>query len=54
LCLPDEAEADTAASMDDKMEILMQQKFIHLNLMLPYELWAELRRTGHPKLEPFI
>lgn len=42
-----------AASVDDKMEILMQQKFIHLNLMLPYELWAELRRTGHPKLEPF-
>ncbi|KAA9037196.1 SusD/RagB family nutrient-binding outer membrane lipoprotein [Ginsengibacter hankyongi] len=42
-----------AASVDDKMEILMQQKFIHLNLMQPYELWTELRRTGHPKLEPF-
>jgi len=42
-----------AGSVDDKMEVLMQQKFIHLNLMLPYELWSELRRTGHPKLEPF-
>lgn len=42
-----------AGSVDDKMEILMQQKFIHLNLMQPYELWTELRRTGHPKLEPF-
>jgi hypothetical protein len=42
-----------AATIDDKMEILMQQKFIHLNLMQPYELWTELRRTGHPKLEPF-
>lgn len=42
-----------ANSTDDKMEILMQQKFIHLNLMQPYELWTELRRTGHPKLEPF-
>lgn len=42
-----------ASSIDDKMEILMQQKFIHLNLMQPYELWTELRRTGHPKLEPF-
>ena len=31
----------------------MQQKFIHLNLTLPYECWTELRRTGHPKLEPF-
>jgi hypothetical protein len=34
------------------MELLMQQKYIHLNLMCPYELWAELRRTRHPKLEP--
>jgi hypothetical protein len=42
-----------AGTVDDKMEVLMQQKFIHLNLMLPYELWSELRRTGHPKLEPF-
>lgn len=42
-----------APSLEDKMEILMQQKFIHLNLLHPYELWAELRRTGHPKLEPF-
>ena len=42
-----------AASVEDKMEILMQQKFIHLNILHPYELWAELRRTGHPKLEPF-
>ena len=42
-----------AASIDDKMEILMQQKFIHLNILHPYECWAELRRTGHPKLEPF-
>ena len=42
-----------AATTDDKMEILMQQKYIHLNLMQPYELWSELRRTGHPKLEPF-
>ncbi|HVI47505.1 MAG TPA: SusD/RagB family nutrient-binding outer membrane lipoprotein [Chitinophaga sp.] len=43
----------TAGSLDDKMEILMQQKYIHLNLLQPYELWAELRRTRHPKLEPF-
>ncbi|MCW3467611.1 SusD/RagB family nutrient-binding outer membrane lipoprotein [Chitinophaga nivalis] len=42
-----------APAVDDKMEILMQQKFIHLNILHPYELWAELRRTRHPKLEPF-
>jgi hypothetical protein len=34
------------------MEILMQQKYIHLNLHGVYELLAELRRTRHPKLEP--
>ncbi len=44
---------NAAPSLDDKMEILMQQKYIHLNILHPYELWAELRRTGHPKLEPF-
>jgi len=47
------ARFDAAAGADGKMEILMQQKYIHLNLLHPYELWAELRRTRHPKLEPF-
>ena len=44
---------NSKTSVDDKMEIIMQQKYIHFNLMYPYELWAELRRTRHPKLEPF-
>lgn len=44
-----QAEFEAAA---DKMEILMQQKYIHLNIMSPFELFAELRRTGCPKLEP--
>jgi hypothetical protein len=39
-------------NLEDQMEVLMQQKYLHLNLMGPYELWAELRRTRHPKLEP--
>ncbi len=43
---------DTRANLEDKMEILMQQKYIHLNIMAPFELWAELRRTRHPYLEP--
>jgi hypothetical protein len=38
--------------IEDKMEILMQQKYIHLNIVAPFELWAELRRTRHPYLEP--
>lgn len=43
--------AFNAASEDHKMEILMQQKYIHINLLRPYQLWGELRRTRHPKLE---
>jgi hypothetical protein len=46
------ARFDSRPTTDDKMELLMQQKYVHLNLMCPYELWAELRRTRHPKLEP--
>ncbi|SHM12449.1 Starch-binding associating with outer membrane [Chitinophaga jiangningensis] len=42
-----------AATVEDKMEVLMQQKYIHLNLPGAYELFTELRRTRHPKLEPF-
>jgi hypothetical protein len=37
---------------DDKMEVLMQQKYIHINLIEPYDLFTDLRRTRHPKLEP--
>ncbi|WP_167021196.1 SusD/RagB family nutrient-binding outer membrane lipoprotein [Chitinophaga sp. Cy-1792] len=44
---------DAAANVEDKMEILMQQKYIHMNLPNAYELFTELRRTRHPKLEPF-
>jgi hypothetical protein len=40
-----------ASGVEDQMEIIMQQKYIHLNILCVYELWAELRRTRHPKLE---
>jgi len=43
---------NTRGNLDDQMEILMQQKYIHLNIMEPFEVWAELRRTRHPFLEP--
>lgn len=43
---------DAAAGVEDKMEILMQQKYIHLNVWEAFECFAELRRTRHPKLEP--
>ncbi|MBV7531913.1 SusD/RagB family nutrient-binding outer membrane lipoprotein [Chitinophaga sp. sic0106] len=47
------AKFTAAATEEDKMEILMQQKYIHMNLPGAYELFTELRRTRHPKLEPF-
>src|SRR5699024_7065418 len=38
----DKVKADfvAAPSADDKMEILMQQKYLHLNILHPYELWT--------------
>jgi hypothetical protein len=47
-----QGEFEAAGGLEDKMEILMQQKYIHLNISGAYELFAELRRTRHPKLEP--
>lgn len=44
-------EAKTA--LEDKMEILMIQKQIHINILEPYQYWGDLRRTRHPKLEKF-
>jgi hypothetical protein len=43
---------NTRGGEEDKMELIMQQKYIHLNIIAPFELWAELRRTRHPYLEP--
>ncbi|MDR1171509.1 MAG: SusD/RagB family nutrient-binding outer membrane lipoprotein [Bacteroidales bacterium] len=45
-------EFEAASGEEDKMEILMQQKYIHLNIYESFECFAELRRTRHPKLEP--
>lgn len=45
------AEFEAAAGLEDKMEIIMQQKYIHHNIINIYELWAELRRTRHPRIE---
>jgi hypothetical protein len=36
----------------NEMAVIMQQKYIHLNVIGVYELFAEIRRTRYPKLEP--
>jgi hypothetical protein len=43
-----------ASDLEDRMEIIMQQKYVHLNLHDPRELFTELRRTRHPKLNPIV
>ena len=42
---------EAATNIEDQMEIIMQQKYIHHNILNIFELWAELRRTRHPRLE---
>ena len=44
------SEYANAGSEDDKMEIIMKQKYIHLSLHDYLEVFTELRRTRHPKL----
>jgi hypothetical protein len=44
----------TAGDLENKMEIIMQQKYVHLNVHNPQELFTELRRTRHPKLNPLV
>jgi len=48
------ADFTAAVGEEDKMEIIMQQKYIHVNITDEYDLWAELRRTRHPLLEPMV
>ncbi len=45
------AEFEAAVGIEEQMEIIMQQKYIHHNILNIYELWAELRRTRHPRIE---
>ncbi|MCD2423944.1 SusD/RagB family nutrient-binding outer membrane lipoprotein [Niabella pedocola] len=48
------AKFSAQTGIENQMEVLMQQKYIHLNISNQYELFAELRRTRHPLLDPFV
>ncbi|MEN8118499.1 MAG: SusD/RagB family nutrient-binding outer membrane lipoprotein [Bacteroidota bacterium] len=41
---------NAAADLEAKMEVIMGQKYVHLNIHDYFEVFAELRRTKHPKL----
>ena len=42
---------EAKGNIEDQMEMIMQQKYIHINLLRPFQLFGELRRTRHPKIE---
>lgn len=44
---------ENASGEEGKMEVLMQQKYIDININEVLELFAELRRTRHPTLGKF-
>ncbi len=43
-------EYANAADLEARMEVIMSQKFVHLNIHDYLEVFTELRRTRHPKL----
>ena len=43
-------EYNNASDLEDKMEVIMGQKYVHLNIHDYFEVFSELRRTRHPKL----
>jgi hypothetical protein len=42
---------DLAASTSDKISRIAHQKWVHFNIIQPYENWAEVRRFDLPSLE---
>ncbi len=41
---------DKAATTADKLSLIANQKWLHFNVVQPYENWAEVRRLDMPKL----
>lgn len=41
---------DAAATEDDKLALIAAQKWVHFNIIQPYQNWAELRRLDVPSL----
>ena len=41
---------DQAATDSDKLALIAQQKWVHFNIIQPYQNWAELRRLDVPSL----
>ncbi|SKA19933.1 SusD/RagB family nutrient-binding outer membrane lipoprotein [Sediminibacterium ginsengisoli] len=46
------ADFDAANTNDKKIEAIITQKYIALNMILSHEPWNEYRRTGYPAITP--
>jgi len=42
---------DLAATDEEKLEAIITQKYIALNMIHGHEAWAEFRRTGYPEID---
>lgn len=45
---------DNASSTDEKISLIAHQKWIHYNIVQPYENWAEVRRLNAPQYEFWV
>ncbi|KIA94940.1 hypothetical protein OC25_08390 [Pedobacter kyungheensis] len=46
------ANFDLALTDDQKLEAIITQKYVALNMIFGHEAWNEYRRTGYPKILP--
>ena len=46
--ISEDVDWDNAATLSDRLSLIMVQKWIHLNVVQPMELWAEVRRLDPP------
>ncbi|GLR17694.1 SusD/RagB family nutrient-binding outer membrane lipoprotein [Portibacter lacus] len=45
---------DNAGSQEEKIELIASQKWVHFNIIQPYQNWAEIRRLDYPVLEFWV
>ncbi len=45
---------DNAGSTEEKISLIAHQKWVHFNIIQPYQNWAEMRRLDTPELEFWV
>ncbi|MCB0689169.1 MAG: SusD/RagB family nutrient-binding outer membrane lipoprotein [Saprospiraceae bacterium] len=54
LLASDPVSWDKATSASDKLSLIAYQRWVHFNIIQPYQNWAEIRRVGAPILEFWV